>query len=89
MNAERAVRAKGLSSFIELLNEESLVKQTMLVERSVAEGADGALEDKPRFQFITVGYFVADTDSSVDKPVFNRVITLKESKSLKEFKAHK
>lgn len=87
VNAEKATRAKGLSSFLELLNENSMEKERILVEREVAECADGTQEEKPRFQFITVGYFVADSDSTKDRPIFNRVVTLKESKSLKQFKA--
>lgn len=32
-----------------------------------------------RFQFLRKGYFVADTDSTPGKPVFNRTVTLKDT----------
>ena len=35
-----------------------------------------------RYQFIRNGYFCLDKDSSDDKKVFNRTITLKETKKI-------
>jgi glutaminyl-tRNA synthetase len=32
-----------------------------------------------RFQFERIGYFAVDTDSTPDRPVFNRTVTLKDS----------
>ena len=32
-----------------------------------------------RFQFLRMGYFCADTDSTAEHPVFNRTVTLKDS----------
>ena len=39
------------------------------------------MDAKPEenFQFEREGYFVADFDHSVDKPVFNRTVTLRDS----------
>lgn len=38
-----------------------------------------AAEPGDRFQFIRQGYFCADDDSTREKPVFNRIVTLKDS----------
>ena len=32
-----------------------------------------------RFQFMRLGYFVADPDATADRPVFNRAVSLKDS----------
>jgi len=44
------------------------------VEPSVAGAAPGA-----RYQFERQGYFCVDPDSTVDRPVFNRTVTLKDT----------
>ncbi|NDK13922.1 MAG: glutamine--tRNA ligase, partial [Armatimonadetes bacterium] len=44
------------------------------VEPSVAGAAPGA-----RYQFERQGYFCVDPDSAVDRPVFNRTVTLKDT----------
>ena len=36
-----------------------------------------------RFQLQRLGYFTPDLDSTAEKPVLNRIVTLKESKDLK------
>ncbi len=41
-----------------------------------------SLENQPpgsRFQFERQGYFCVDPDSTADKPVFNRTVTLKDT----------
>jgi glutaminyl-tRNA synthetase len=41
-----------------------------------------ALADAPageRFQFERLGYFCVDWDSTPDRPLFNRTVTLKDS----------
>ncbi len=38
-----------------------------------------AAEPGDRFQFMRQGYFCADDDSTREKPVFNRIVTLKDS----------
>ena len=57
------------------LNPDSLKTATALVEPSLADVPAGA-----RFQFERIGYFCADPDSAPGAPVFNRTVTLKDSK---------
>ena len=59
---------------IEDLNPASLVRQTgCKLELALAEVAAGQA-----VQFERIGYFAADLDSSPAKPVFNRVVTLRD-----------
>ena len=58
----------------ERLNENSLVVKQGFAEPAVAEAQVG-----DKFQFMRVGYFVKDQDSTDDKPVFNRIVGLKDS----------
>ena len=57
------------------MNPESLtvLKQAM-VEPSLAEAVMGS-----RFQFLRHGYFCLDTDASPGAPVFNRIVSLRDS----------
>jgi glutaminyl-tRNA synthetase len=50
-----------------------LVLSKALVEPSLAEAPVGA-----QFQFERLGYFAVDPDSTPSKPVFNRIVTLKD-----------
>ena len=43
-----------------------------IVEKNIANTGS-------KYQFERIGYFCADKDSSVEKPVFNRTVTLKDS----------
>lgn len=61
--------------FRELLNPDSLkVVEGCIVERSLASA-------KPleHFQFLKQGYFTVDKDSSPEKPIFNRTVSLKDN----------
>jgi len=59
-----------------LLNPNSLkVLDRCLVEPSLKGAKPGA-----SFQFERMGYFSVDPDSTPDRPVFNRTVTLKDSK---------
>lgn len=60
--------------FQELLNPNSLVTVKGLVEPSLKDAAAGE-----RVQFMRKGYFCVDADSTADKLVFNRTVTLKDS----------
>ncbi len=62
-------------TFIDFLNKDSLkeMKEAKL-ELSLKEASS---ED--RFQFERLGYFCLDKDSSQDKLVFNRIVTLKDT----------
>ena len=58
----------------ERLNENSLVVKKGFIEPSLKDAEVG-----DKFQFIRVGYFVKDQDSTDDMPVFNRIVSLKDS----------
>jgi len=60
--------------FKDYINPNSLVVLRGLVEPSLASAQAG-----DRFQFMRKGYFTADADSSPEKLVFNRTVTLKDS----------
>jgi glutaminyl-tRNA synthetase len=66
--------------WVSYLNPESLVVKTGLVEPELVKDA---LNIHQAFQFERVGYFAVDPDSTRERPVFNRVVTLKESKDKK------
>ena len=60
--------------FKEFLNPDSLqVIDTIFVEPSLANAQTG-----DRYQFLRKGYFCVDPDSTADKLVFNRTVTLKD-----------
>lgn len=54
------------------LNPDSLVVKEALIEPSLKD-----LKEYDRFQFERLGYFVVDKDSTSEKPVFNRILSLK------------
>ncbi len=60
--------------FTDYLNPTSLVVKTAYCERSLGEAKIG-----DRFQFERVGYFCVDKDSTPEKMVFNRTVTLKDT----------
>ena len=60
--------------FIAALNPESLIVKQALIEPSVRWTAAGS-----HYQFLRLGYFVVDPDTSPDKLVFNRVVGLKDT----------
>lgn len=61
--------------FKDYLNENSLTVNT----RAFAEPDLKNANPLDRFQFIRLGYFCADKDSTSDKLIFNRTVTLKDS----------
>ena len=60
--------------FLELINPKSLSTQTAKVEPSLLSAKVG-----DKFQFMRKGYFIVDKDSTEDRLVFNRTITLKDT----------
>jgi len=63
------------SEFLNAINPNALQVLTgCKVERSLGESKPG-----DRFQFERQGYFINDKDSTDKKPVFNRIVTLKDS----------
>jgi glutaminyl-tRNA synthetase len=69
---EKAVPDK--KDFISRLNKESLVVAHGFGEPALRMAQTGA-----SFQFLRMGYFCKDPDSTADLPVFNRAVTLKDS----------
>jgi len=71
-NVEDPSRAENMD---DVINPSSLVVSEAMVERSLQDVAP-----ETRFQFEREGYFVADRyDHSLDKPVFNKVIGLRDT----------
>ncbi|MBR1857913.1 MAG: glutamine--tRNA ligase/YqeY domain fusion protein [Selenomonadaceae bacterium] len=61
--------------FIASLNKDSLIiVKDALIEPSVKFAAPGT-----RYQFLRLGYFVVDYDTTFNNPVFNRIVGLKDS----------
>ncbi|MCB0580419.1 MAG: glutamine--tRNA ligase, partial [Phaeodactylibacter sp.] len=61
--------------YLEFFNEDSLqVVEKAYIEPSLAQAKPG-----DTFQFLRLGYFSADPDSTEQKPVFNRTVTLKDT----------
>ena len=69
------VEKSSADSFIDDLNENSLVIKEALVEPYLMKAKAG-----DQFQFERTGYFTADTKlSEPGKPVFNRTVTLRDT----------
>lgn len=60
--------------FLEFFNPESLQIVTAFAEPSLANAVPGQ-----QFQFMRLGYFTADADTAMGKPVFNQTVGLKDS----------
>ncbi|MCF0054314.1 glutamine--tRNA ligase/YqeY domain fusion protein [Dyadobacter sp. CY356] len=60
--------------FKEYMNPESLNIITGFAEPALKEAKPGE-----SFQFLRKGYFAADPDGTVEKPVFNRTVTLRDN----------
>ena len=71
--AEAAVPAGG--DFISRLNPDSL----KIMKGSLAEPFIAGAREGDTFQFLRMGYFCKDSDSTPDMPVFNRTVPLKDS----------
>lgn len=59
--------------FKDYLNPESLKVQTVYAEPALLLATKNT-----RYQFLRKGYFAVDADSTKDKPVFNRTVTLRD-----------
>lgn len=74
-NVDNPSDEEGVSSFADNLNPDSLQVLTgCKLEPAVAAASAGE-----RFQFMRQGYFCADPDSTPQRPVFNRTVSLKDS----------
>ena len=73
-DVENPSNEEGVSSFEDNLNPNSLVVQSAYVERALKDTKSGE-----RFQFMRIGYFCTDRDSSENNLVFNRTVQLRDS----------
>jgi glutaminyl-tRNA synthetase len=65
-------------AFLSLLNPESLQVTRAFVEPALIRLAATPGDALLRVQFMRKGYFCLDPDSTADRPVFNRTVTLKD-----------
>ncbi len=63
----------GITDFNQRFNAQSLTEVQCKAERALTEASVG-----DRFQFMRVGYYVLDRDSSPEKLVFNEIVGLKD-----------
>lgn len=63
------------AEFKDLINPNSLE----IIQKAYIEPVLAAAKPGDRFQFLRKGYFVADYDSTPERPVFNRTVTLKDT----------
>lgn len=73
-HVENPNKVKDGQTFLDHLNADSLQKITAKLEPSLAGKPHGW-----QCQFERTGYFCVDTDSTEDKPVFNRTVGLRDS----------
>ena len=79
---EAAAAAEAEPAWLKLLNPDSLVVEHALMEPALRDACGPAKgQARPTFQFQRTGYFCVDDSSSVERPVFNRVVALKEDKA--------
>lgn len=73
-NVENPSDEEGVSSFEDNLNPDSLIKKTAYVEKALGNTKPG-----DKYQFMRLGYFCTDIDSTDEKLVFNRTVALRDS----------
>lgn len=75
-------------AWLKLLNPASLVVVHALMELALRDAcAPASGRARPTFQFQRTGYFCVDDSSSIETPIFNRVVALKEDKDARAVKA--
>ena len=65
----------GDKDFLDYINPDSLITLTNCKAERILSSADSA----SRYQFMRLGYFCADKDSTPEKMIFNRSVSLKDS----------
>jgi len=81
---EEAAAGTNEPEWLKLLNEQSCIVCHALVEPALRDSAaTPAKHKRPTFQFQRLGYYCVDSDSTIESPVFNRVVALKEDKERK------
>ncbi len=74
-NVENPSDEEGVFSFADNLNPDSLVVlENCKLDSTTANAAIGTT-----FQFMRQGYFCVDSDSTPERPIFNRTVALKDS----------
>ena len=74
----RSPASETETDFRTLLNEDSeIVIKNARIEPFLKENA----KTGEKFQFQRIGYFCVDKDSTPENPVFNRTVSLKDSKN--------
>ena len=71
---EQVMEGEERKDFLEMLNPNSLEVCHGYMEKSLADAKTG----EP-FQFLRMGYFCKDTDSTQDRPVFNHTVGLRDT----------
>ena len=74
-NVENPSDESGVNDFTENLNSESEI----VIDNAKVEDTFTDLKTGDTFQFLRLGYFCVDPDSTPEKPVFNRTVALKDS----------
>ena len=69
-----AEEKKDFESFRRFLNPDSLIVKNGWCEHTLVHAKVG-----DTFQFLRMGYFCKDKDSTAEKSVYNRVVSLKDS----------
>ena len=65
----------GVNDFTDNLNKDSMI----VLKNAKLESNLTNLSVGDKFQFLRLGYFCVDKDSTPEKPVFNRTVALKDS----------
>ncbi len=73
-NKENPEECEEGETFLSHINPESLTMSEIFMEPALSEAAVGE-----KFQFERIGYFSKDSDSTSERPIFNRTVTLKDS----------
>ncbi|MCC8170134.1 MAG: glutamine--tRNA ligase, partial [Oscillospiraceae bacterium] len=65
----------GVADFTENLNSESKI----ILKNAKLDASIKDLKVGDKFQFLRLGYFCVDPDSTPEKPVFNRTVALRDA----------
>lgn len=65
----------GEADFVEAINPESII----VAEKAKLEPAVNPVDNKLAYQFERLGYFISDSESNKEQPIFNRTMTLRDS----------
>lgn len=73
-NVENPSDDNGAGSFEDNINKDNLIIKNAYVEKALRGSEAGK-----RYQFMRIGYFCADKDSTEENLVFNRIVQLRDS----------